>query len=91
MARRAERFLGAAQSMEDLGERFTGDLTGAEVRYLVAHEWAETAEDVLYRRSKLGLKASEAERDGACALHRVAARLMAGYRFCEKLHRIVSM
>ncbi len=60
---RAARFLGRAQSMADLGERFTADLTAAEVQYLVTHEWAETAEDVLYRRGKLGLKASEAERD----------------------------
>ena len=58
---RAERFLGDAKSMEELGPRFTGDLTGAEVRYLVEQEWARTAEDVLYRRSKCGLTASEAE------------------------------
>ena len=45
-----------------MGERFTGDLTGAEVRYLVEHEWAQTADDVLWRRSKLGLAASEEER-----------------------------
>ena len=69
---RAARFLNAARSMEDLGERFTVDLTEAEVRYLIAHEWAATAEDVLYRRSKLGLKASEAERD---ALSRFIASL----------------
>ncbi len=59
---RVERILGEAQSMEDLGPCFTGDLTGAELRYLVEHEWAETAEDVLYRRSKLGLKATPDER-----------------------------
>jgi glycerol-3-phosphate dehydrogenase len=59
--RRVDQILGAAQTMDDLGARFTGDLTGAEVRYLVAHEWAQTADDVLYRRSKLGLKASEVE------------------------------
>jgi glycerol-3-phosphate dehydrogenase len=57
--RRAEQILGSAQSMDDLGERFTGGLTGAEVRYLVIHEWAQTADDVLYRRSKLGLKATK--------------------------------
>jgi glycerol-3-phosphate dehydrogenase len=62
-ATRAERFLDEAQSMDDLGERFTGDLTGAEVRYLVEHEWAQTVEDVLYRRSKLGLTATEEERE----------------------------
>ncbi|MFN3659023.1 MAG: glycerol-3-phosphate dehydrogenase [Pseudolabrys sp.] len=60
--RRAERILGEAQSMDDLGPRFAGDLTGAEVRYLVENEWAETAEDVLWRRSKLGLKATPDER-----------------------------
>ena len=60
---RAERFLGEAQNMDDLGERFSGDLTAAEVRYLIAHEWAESAEDVLYRRSKLGLSATAEERE----------------------------
>ncbi|HEY0222982.1 MAG TPA: glycerol-3-phosphate dehydrogenase [Pseudolabrys sp.] len=59
---RAERFLGTAQSMEDLGPRFAGDLTAAEVRYMVEHEWAQTAEDVLYRRSKLGLLATAEDR-----------------------------
>ncbi|HLA20995.1 MAG TPA: glycerol-3-phosphate dehydrogenase, partial [Pseudolabrys sp.] len=60
--RRVERILGDAQSMQDLGARFTGDLTAAEVRYLVANEWAQTADDVLWRRSKLGLKATPEER-----------------------------
>jgi glycerol-3-phosphate dehydrogenase len=60
--RRAERILGDAQSMDDLGARFTGDLTGAELRHLVENEWAQTAEDVLWRRSKLGLKATAEER-----------------------------
>jgi glycerol-3-phosphate dehydrogenase len=60
--RRVEQILGAAQSMDDLGNRFTEDLTGAEVRYLVENEWAQTADDVLYRRSKLGLKATDEEK-----------------------------
>ena len=59
---RCERILGEAQSLDDLGPRFAGDLTGAELRYLVAHEWAQTADDVLWRRSKLGLKASAEDR-----------------------------
>lgn len=59
---RVEQILGQAQSVDDLGPRFTGDLTGAELRYLVEHEWAETADDVLWRRSKLGLKATPDER-----------------------------
>ena len=47
--------------MDDLGPRFAGDLTGAEVRYLVENEWAQTADDVLWRRSKLGLEATPEE------------------------------
>ena len=47
--------LGDAQTMRDLGEDFGGGLTAREVDYLVAQEWARTAEDVLFRRSKLGL------------------------------------
>ncbi|HZT25191.1 MAG TPA: glycerol-3-phosphate dehydrogenase [Pseudolabrys sp.] len=60
--RRAERILGNAKAMDDLGECFVGDLTAAELRYMVEHEWARTAEDVLWRRSKLGLTATEDER-----------------------------
>jgi glycerol-3-phosphate dehydrogenase len=60
--RRAERFLKDAQSMDDLGARFTGDLTGAELAYMVEHEWAQTVEDVLWRRSKLGLTSTAEER-----------------------------
>ena len=48
----------------DWGERFGADLTEREVRYLIDHEWARTAEDVVWRRSKLALRldASEIER-----------------------------
>jgi glycerol-3-phosphate dehydrogenase len=59
---RCERFLGTAEGMADLGPLLTGDLTGAELSYLVQHEWAQTADDVLWRRSKLGLSASAEER-----------------------------
>jgi len=55
---RLERVLGEARSFDDLGPRFGGDLSGAEVRYLMQQEWAQTAEDVLWRRSKFGLLAS---------------------------------
>ncbi len=63
MARASSAFSGDAQSMDDLGPRFTGDLTAAEVRYLVENEWAQTADDVLWRRSKLGLKATPEQRN----------------------------
>ena len=56
--------LGEAQSWADLGEDFGGGLTEAEAAYLVAHEWARSPEDILWRRTKLGLTApaSTAER-----------------------------
>ena len=66
---RAREMLGAANTMADLGERFDGGLTGAEVDYLRAREWAATADDVLWRRSKLGL------RTGAESAARLAAYL----------------
>jgi glycerol-3-phosphate dehydrogenase len=60
--RRMERILKDAQDMNDLGRCFAGDLTAAEVRYLVDNEWAQNADDVLWRRSKLGLKITPEER-----------------------------
>lgn len=58
---RLDDILGEARSMDDLGLCFGPNLTAAEVRYLMEREWAQTAEDVLWRRSKLGLKLSGAE------------------------------
>ena len=52
---RMERMLGAAASLAQLGEEIAPGLYAAEVEYLIAHEWAQTAEDILWRRSKLGL------------------------------------
>jgi glycerol-3-phosphate dehydrogenase len=52
---RIDELLGDARSMADLGEDFGGGLTGAEVDYLARREWARSAEDILWRRSKLGL------------------------------------
>ncbi|HXZ22151.1 MAG TPA: glycerol-3-phosphate dehydrogenase [Pseudolabrys sp.] len=60
--RRAERILRDARSMDDLGRCFAGNLTTAEVRYLVENEWAQNADDILWRRSKLGLKITSEER-----------------------------
>jgi len=47
--------LGDAKARADLGPAFGPELTGAEVRYLMAREWARFPDDVLWRRSKLGL------------------------------------
>jgi glycerol-3-phosphate dehydrogenase len=52
---RAPRVLGDAKALADLGAHFGATLTQAEVRYLIEHEWAKTAEDILWRRSKIGL------------------------------------
>ena len=46
----------------DLGEDLGAGLTEREIRYLVEHEWAKTAEDVLWRRTKAGLLMSAAQR-----------------------------
>jgi glycerol-3-phosphate dehydrogenase len=59
---RVGRVLGNAASAADLGLHFGAGLSAAEVRYLMQHEWAETADDVLWRRSKLALRMSEPER-----------------------------
>ena len=53
---RAQGIVSGARSMADLGRLFGADLTEAEVRYLMAEEWAETADDILWRRTKLGLR-----------------------------------
>jgi len=58
---RVDRILGDAKSVGDLGRGFGGGLTEAEVRYLVENEWARTAEDILWRRTKLGLHLSRDE------------------------------
>ena len=58
---RAKTWLASAQSQKDLGQSFGATLTEAEVRYLMDTEWAETADDVVWRRSKLGLQMSKSE------------------------------
>ncbi|MGI4858052.1 MAG: glycerol-3-phosphate dehydrogenase [Janthinobacterium lividum] len=50
--------IAAARSLTDLGRQFGPNLYEAEVRYLIAHEWAETAPDILTRRTKHGLHMS---------------------------------
>jgi glycerol-3-phosphate dehydrogenase len=55
----AAKIVGDARSLADLGQHFGADLYAAEVRYLAAREWARTAEDVIWRRTKLGLKLTD--------------------------------
>ena len=74
---RLERVLGQPACASDLGPRFGANLSATEVRYLMRHEWAETADDILWRRTKLGLRLSADEQDCACALHRHERRASA--------------
>jgi glycerol-3-phosphate dehydrogenase len=53
--------LEGAASKADLGLDFGAGLTEREVRHLVTREWARTADDILWRRSKLGLRMTPAE------------------------------
>ncbi|MBV9882164.1 MAG: glycerol-3-phosphate dehydrogenase [Sphingomonadaceae bacterium] len=58
---RLEALLGDADSLAGLGRHFGAGLYEAEVRYLVENEFARSAEDIMWRRSKLGLVMSKAE------------------------------
>jgi glycerol-3-phosphate dehydrogenase len=58
---RIDQLLRDATCLEDLGQVYGADLTEAELRYLVTSEWARTPADVIWRRSKLGLRMSPAE------------------------------
>ena len=69
----AAAILGDARCLADCGQHFGAGLTEREVVWMMRHEWARTAEDVLWRRSKLGLHIDAA---GQAAL----AAWMAGER-----------
>ncbi len=59
---RSDAILDDARSLDELGRDFGCGLHECEVRYLVQKEWARTAEDILWRRSKLGIRAPETTR-----------------------------
>lgn len=52
-------FLKDCRCLEDLGQHFGATLYEKEINYLLEYEWAQTAEDILWRRSKLGLLLSK--------------------------------
>ncbi len=54
--------LGDARRAEDLGAALGAGLTAREVGWLRREEWAQTADDILWRRTKLGLRLTAAER-----------------------------
>ena len=51
--------LAERDGVDDLGEHFGAGLYAAEVEHLVEHEWAQTPEDILWRRTKTGLRMPE--------------------------------
>ena len=58
----ARPMLADATRAEDLGLHFGAGLYEREVRHLIDNEWAMTADDILWRRTKLGLRLSQDER-----------------------------
>ncbi len=64
---RAEALLGSARGLADLGEDLGAGLHEAEAEYLIGREWAQSAEDILWRRSKLGLHLAKGGPEGATA------------------------
>lgn len=60
----ARKILRDAASLEDLGKAFGYDLYEAEVKWLASREWATTADDILWRRTKLGLRLTPEEATG---------------------------
>lgn len=58
---RARRILGPARTEADLGRAFGAGLTEAEVHYLIDQEWARSAADIVWRRTKLGLRMTATE------------------------------
>jgi glycerol-3-phosphate dehydrogenase len=72
---RAGQVLGDAKSPADLGQSFGATLSEREVKYLMSVEWARTADDIVWRRSKLGLRLSAGEiaaLDDWIAAHRLS-------------------
>jgi len=58
----AREMLGDAKSAADLGPDFGATLTGAELKWMMAREFAQEGDDALWRRTKLGLRLNETER-----------------------------
>jgi len=59
---RAQLILGGARTPDDLGRNFGAGLTEGEVDYCIANEWARTADDILWRRTKCGLAMTPEQR-----------------------------
>jgi glycerol-3-phosphate dehydrogenase len=71
---RLQGMMEGATSIADLGRPFGAGLYEREVRYLITTEWARTAEDILWRRTKLGLELSPKEQAALDAWISAASR-----------------
>ncbi len=60
---RVEKIINGASNLKGLGQHFGGTFYEAEAAYLRTHEWAQTAEDILDRRTKHGLHLSQQQRE----------------------------
>jgi glycerol-3-phosphate dehydrogenase len=70
---RLKAVLGDAKDRAELGPAFGPELTGAEARYLMTKEWARFPDDILWRRSKLGLTMPSGDRDALAAFMATSA------------------
>ncbi len=77
---KAAELLGSVTDAVGLGRHFGGTLYECEVRWLVEQEWACTAEDILWRRTKQGLRLNEAE---AAELDDFVSKLTGGRKEAE--------
>jgi glycerol-3-phosphate dehydrogenase len=75
---RIHRLLDAMSSIAALGREYGDGVYEAEIDYLVKREWARTPEDILWRRSKLGLHVTPA------TVQQLAAALPSFVRQCEQ-------
>jgi glycerol-3-phosphate dehydrogenase len=73
---RSFALLGDATTRGDLGQHFGADLYEREVAWLIEREWARSVADVIWRRTKLGLRLSATEQDGLAAF--LATRVSTG-------------
>lgn len=60
---RIEAILGTAKGLSDLGTCYGHDLYEAELRYLIDQEWVRDLDDLIWRRSKLGLRLTQDQKD----------------------------
>ncbi|MFT8718736.1 glycerol-3-phosphate dehydrogenase [Acetobacter sp.] len=64
---RAYDIVGTAKSVAEMGEDFGHGMTANEIDYLIANEWARSGNDVLWRRTKIGLHMTEEQRQRVTA------------------------